>query len=801
VALTPTNRLIAQAKALEANGQLEGAAKGYADAGDFAEAARVLVALRRFEDAGNLLIRGLGVPPDQVGALTTQKRKEAFTAAICFSRTENYSLAVTLFVALGEHPRAVELLEKKGDIQGAIRVRESALNPTALLQVGKGGRATTSGGGHSTSVRLQRARSLEESGNLQEAMQAYVQLKQLGHAARVAQLLSLHDKAANYYLDAGMPFEAAVCYHNLGDVGRCLDTLIRVPRDDARYRQAAVQAIGMASDLSTLDFRLEQFLTRYLDEGPRDANDLEAMYKLARLYQRHDYPDNAAETYDKIVARDPAFRDAQQQLENIRRERQEGARVYERVMREDMAFEGRDHTPGPVDELPGLPDLPPLPSGAPAGGATQFQQGPPPAMGPGGNITQLAAPGGPQRPLPKGREAVARTTMGGGQHWTAAPQHPPQSSLHQPMGQPPQFAPPQFPQAPMQPPQFPQTPPPGVHPANVSAHMAPTEQVPEQDMYRQQRPAQVHGTAGAPAQAATGAPAQAAVVPTPASPGADAKPEGAGFQVGSKIAGRYHIEKKIGKGGMAVVYKARDEDLDIDIALKVFNQPIEDDEQLLHRFKQELIVSRKLSHHNIITLYDIGIEGGFRYITMELLQGFELKTKLGQPMDFMVGVDYLMQACHGLQFAHDKGIVHRDVKPQNFFVTNDEVLKVMDFGIAKQQATAGVTVAGMIAGTPNYMSPEQINGFSTVTSSTDIYALGVIAYEMFTGSVPFSHPELMPLLMMHLTQPPESPRARNPVIPEALERVILTLMAKDPAQRYPSCKALAEDLEKLRRSV
>jgi serine/threonine-protein kinase len=157
-----------------------------------------------------------------------------------------------------------------------------------------------------------------------------------------------------------------------------------------------------------------------------------------------------------------------------------------------------------------------------------------------------------------------------------------------------------------------------------------------------------------------------------------------------------------------------------------------------------------------------------------------------------------MQACHGLQAAHDAGVIHRDVKPDNFFVTEDGVLKVMDFGIAKQHETPGVTVAGSIAGTPLYMSPEQIGNFSSVTPLTDIYALGVCAYEMFTGQVPFFHAELVPLLMMHVNTQPAPPRERNPNLPAALDALILRLLAKDPARRYQSCRELAQELVAIR---
>jgi serine/threonine-protein kinase len=269
------------------------------------------------------------------------------------------------------------------------------------------------------------------------------------------------------------------------------------------------------------------------------------------------------------------------------------------------------------------------------------------------------------------------------------------------------------------------------------------------------------------------------------------------FEVGATIASRYRLEAKIGQGGMAVVFRAFDLELEENVALKVFNVE-QSSEVLVARFKQELKLSRQLIHPNIIRLYDIGLNHGHRYISMELLLGKSLKERMREPIPFRTALGYLLQACHGLQAAHDAGVVHRDVKPDNFFVTDDGVLKVMDFGIAKQHATPGVTIAGAIAGTPLYMSPEQIGNFSSVTHLTDLYALGVCAYEMFTGQVPFFHAELVPLLMMHVNAQPAPPRQKNPQLPPALDAAIVKLLAKDPAQRYQSCRELAEDLGKIR---
>jgi len=269
----------------------------------------------------------------------------------------------------------------------------------------------------------------------------------------------------------------------------------------------------------------------------------------------------------------------------------------------------------------------------------------------------------------------------------------------------------------------------------------------------------------------------------------------AGFHEGATVANRYRLEKMIGKGGMAMVFKATDTDLEEEVALKVFLTI--DDSTMIERFKQELKLSRKLNHPNIIRLYDIGVFNHRRYISMELLRGDTLKNMLGDPLPFAQGMDYLIQSARGLHVAHEKGVIHRDIKPDNLFVTEDGKVKVMDFGIAKQQSTRGLTATGMIAGTPEYMSPEQINNFSKVGPSTDLYALGIVAYEMFTGRVPFWDEELMTLLIMHVTRPPRPPSKRNPEIPPPLEKCILKLLQKDPAMRHPTCQDLADELEKL----
>jgi eukaryotic-like serine/threonine-protein kinase len=248
---------------------------------------------------------------------------------------------------------------------------------------------------------------------------------------------------------------------------------------------------------------------------------------------------------------------------------------------------------------------------------------------------------------------------------------------------------------------------------------------------------------------------------------------------------------------MAVVYRALDLELDEQVALKVFKQP-EADPAALDRFRQELKVSRQLVHPNIARLYDIGVHAGLRYISMELLEGVTLETRLCDPIALDEGLGYLIDACAGLQAAHDRGVIHRDIKPANLFILQDGTVKVMDFGIAKRRAAPGMTVAGMVVGTPEYMSPEQVQGSEQVTPAADLYALGVVAYEMFVGERPFEHEELVPLLLMQVQHPPKPPRSVVASFDDVLEGIILKLLEKEPMRRFRSCRELAGELDALR---
>jgi serine/threonine-protein kinase len=264
------------------------------------------------------------------------------------------------------------------------------------------------------------------------------------------------------------------------------------------------------------------------------------------------------------------------------------------------------------------------------------------------------------------------------------------------------------------------------------------------------------------------------------------------FAAGTVVAERYLVEEEIGRGGMATVYRARDLELSEEVALKVF-RPMLDDEEGLSRFRQELRLSRALVHPNITRVYDMGLHQGQRYISMELLVGHSLEELNGSPWALRRGLGCLIQICQGLAAAHAQGVIHRDIKPGNLFLTQEGLAKIMDFGIAKHRAGQGVTQVGMIVGTPEYVSPEQIRG-EVARETSDLYALGVVAYEMFAGRKPFVHDDLVPLLQMHLLAAPEPPSRHKPGLPADLDAVILTLLRKDPRERFQTARAVEEAL-------
>jgi tetratricopeptide (TPR) repeat protein len=275
---------------------------------------------------------------------------------------------------------------------------------------------------------------------------------------------------------------------------------------------------------------------------------------------------------------------------------------------------------------------------------------------------------------------------------------------------------------------------------------------------------------------------------------------------GTVIENRYRIESEIGRGGMGIVFRAIDLELDEAIAIKVFSQRL-DELDLVHRFKQELSLCRSLSHPNVIRLYDIGAHDGRKFISMELLAGKSLKAFVAERSPPLVAIRLLVQACAGVAAAHAQSVVHRDVKPDNLFVTTEGIVKLMDFGLAKRlvamegDAAEDITAAGFIGGSPPYMAPEQITEFGQVSFAADIYSLGVIAYELLTGVKPFHHEDRAKLQQMHMGDTPEPPSAKNPLLSPEVDAVVLRCLRKDPGARFRNCEELHEELSALAASA
>ncbi|MGB3863381.1 MAG: serine/threonine-protein kinase, partial [Candidatus Aminicenantaceae bacterium] len=249
---------------------------------------------------------------------------------------------------------------------------------------------------------------------------------------------------------------------------------------------------------------------------------------------------------------------------------------------------------------------------------------------------------------------------------------------------------------------------------------------------------------------------------------------------GTLFADRYEIIEELGKGGMGKVFRVEDKNIQEEVALKLIKPEIAVDEGMIERFRNELKMARKITHKNICRMYDLNEEDGTPYITMEYVSGEDLKSlirkqgKLSEERTIAIA----RQVCEGLAAAHELGVVHRDLKPQNIMIDEKGNAKVMDFGIARSVEAAGVTATGMIIGTPDYISPEQVEG-EEADQRSDIYALGVILFEMVIGSVPFKGDTAFSVALKHKTKLPSDPRKLNPEISENLSRLILVCMEKD----------------------
>ncbi len=265
--------------------------------------------------------------------------------------------------------------------------------------------------------------------------------------------------------------------------------------------------------------------------------------------------------------------------------------------------------------------------------------------------------------------------------------------------------------------------------------------------------------------------------------------------IGTRLDGRYRIERVVGTGGMAKVYLATDETLGRQVAIKLLGSRYAHDNAFVERFMREASAAAKLNHPNIVQVYDRGEAADSYYIVMEYVDGTTLKDVIRSrgALPEQEAIHYGEQALNALRFAHRNGIVHRDVKPHNMMVDGEGRLKIADFGIARAGSDAGLTEVGSIVGTAQYLSPEQARGL-TVSASSDLYSLGVVLFEMSTGRVPYDGESPVNVALRHVNDPIPSPRSFNPAVSRSLEAIVVRSMQKDPAARYATADEMLADL-------
>ncbi len=265
-----------------------------------------------------------------------------------------------------------------------------------------------------------------------------------------------------------------------------------------------------------------------------------------------------------------------------------------------------------------------------------------------------------------------------------------------------------------------------------------------------------------------------------------------GFEIGP----RYRVMKLLGRGGMGAVYRCHDEELGREVALKIIRPEIANDAGVIERFKREIQLSSRVTHRNVLRVYDIGEAEGLRFLTMQFVEGEDLASLLRHtgPLPLTRLVHVFRQICEGLAAAHDEGVVHRDLKPQNVLLDAEDHVWLTDFGLAKSLGGSAMTQMGAVMGTPSYMSPEQVRG-QVVDNRSDIYSLGIVLYEMATGRTPFAGGSMYEVMMRRLTTPPRPVADLNPAVPPYLSKVLERCLEVDPRSRFHSVGEILIDLD------
>jgi len=274
------------------------------------------------------------------------------------------------------------------------------------------------------------------------------------------------------------------------------------------------------------------------------------------------------------------------------------------------------------------------------------------------------------------------------------------------------------------------------------------------------------------------------------------------LSTGTTFAGRYQIIEELGKGGMGKVYRVVDKKLKEEVALKLIKPEIALDKNTLERFQNELKLARQISHRNVGRMYELMEEKGIHFITMEYVPGEDLKSFIRRSRQLTIGtaVTLTKQVCEGLGEAHRLGVIHRDLKPSNIIIDKEGNARIMDFGIARSIKTKGITGAGVMIGTPEYMSPEQVEA-KEVDQRSDIYSLGIILYEMLTGKVPFEGDTPFTIGVKHKSEMPKNPKDINVQISDDLSRLILRCLAKDKECRYQNTAEIISDLDRIEKEL